>query len=568
MRSRSGRVERIASAAVAVLAIAFGPSLLAQPTQTARPAAKVSGNRVISGVVISAANGQPLDGADITLTDTKSNTLIAETATDADGRFAFNHIADGKLSLRATHRGYAASAFDEHDGFSTAIVTGPGLVTTGLRFPIQPLAVIYGTITDDSGDPVQQGRVSLYRQDEGNGTGKIVRASAAISDDLGNYEFPRVTPGNYYIAVIAQPWYASHPELMQDQPSTGSQDRPRSPLDVAYATTYYADVTDSDSATPIPVKAGDRIPVNFTMHAVPAVHLSIQVPNTGRGQFPTMPQLRQEVFGSMEFAGMQSVRYSSHEDGSGATGTTTVELSGVAPGQYEMELRSPRGEPSRSFDVDATSDRQTVDGSAGEALAEVSGKVGMAGGGSLPPRLSITLSPQQGDEAESSRVERDGSFDIHGVHPGTYEVQALAGAAAIAATQLVASGGTVDGHLLKVGSAPVMLAATLVEGAGSVSGFAKSNGKPAPGVMVLLVPANPADGRELFRRDQSDSDGSFNLAHVIPGEYTLVAIADGWTLDWARAEVIGHYLPRGLKVSVPARSRDIQVKDAVEVQAK
>ena len=33
----------------------------------------------------------------------------------------------------------------------------------------------------------------------------------------------------------------------------------------------------------------------------------------------------------------------------------------------------------------------------------------------------------------------------------------------------------------------------------------------------------------LIRRDQSDSDGSFALRDVVPGQYTVVAIQDGWT---------------------------------------
>jgi len=545
----------------ALLAICDGAG--SARAQAPPPAAISHGSRTISGAVVSALGGQPLEGADVTLLDAKSGTLLAETTSDGEGRFAFSHLADGKYSLRATHRGYIASAFDEHDGFSTAIVTGEGLASTGLRFAIKPLAVIYGTVTDESGDPVQQARVSLFRQDERNGTGKIVRSSAVVSDDLGNYEFPRLGPGNYYLAVSAQPWYATHPQEQGD----GVQGKGHSPLDVAYATTFYADVTDSDSATPIPVKAGDRIPVNFTLHPVPAVHIFMQVPAQERGEI-FGPMLRQDVFGSMEPAGLQSMRYSSHGDGSGTPGMSTVELSGVAPGHYEMEFRSPRGDRGRVTSVDASSDHQVVDGAAGEVLADVTGKVAMAGGGGLAPRMSISLMSQQGEENNSARVERDGSFQIHGVAPGTYEVVPSAGDMAVAVRQITASGATLDGHLLKVGSAPVTLAATLVEGAATVSGFAKAGGRPASGAMVVLVPASPGADRELFRRDQSDSDGSFTLKRVIPGEYTLVAIEDGWTLDWARAEVIGHYLSGGMKVTVAARSRDVQLKDAVAVQPR
>jgi len=37
----------------------------------------------------------------------------------------------------------------------------------------------------------------------------------------------------------------------------------------------------------------------------------------------------------------------------------------------------------------------------------------------------------------------------------------------------------------------------------------------------------------LVRRDQSDSDGIFTLHSVVAGQYTVVAISDGWDLEWA-----------------------------------
>jgi hypothetical protein len=525
------------------------------------------GDRVISGVVVSSASGNPLDAADVTLTDSKTSALVAETSSDAEGRFAFQHLPDGRYALRVTHRGYIASAFDAHEGFSSAIVTGEGLVTTGLRFAIKPLAVIYGTITDDSGDPVQEARVSLYRPDERTGTGRILRSGAVISDDQGNYEFSRLSPGNYYIAVTAQPWYAAHRQLTIEPPGDPAQQKAPSPLDVAYPITYYADVTDSDAATPIPVKPGDRIPVNFTLHAVPAVHIIVQLPVSGHRDAYESPQLRQEAFGSMQTMGPQSATYSFH-DGGGDTRVQTVELSGVAPGHYEMDLRVPGSDSTRSFALDATPGRQLVDASAGETLADISGKVAMAGGGNLPLDLSVTLVTPQGEEDHATRVEGDGTFAIHGVRPGLYEVLPRAPETAVAAVQITASGGVIENHFLRLGSSPVNLAATLVEGSATVRGFAKKNGKPQAGAMVVLVPSGSNPGKELFRRDQSDTDGGFTLKRVIPGEYTVVAIEDGWALDWARPEVIARYLPGGVKVNVLPHSKDTELPNAVEVQAK
>src|ERR1700676_188673 len=74
--------------------------------------------------------------------------------------------------------------------------------------------------------------------------------------------------------------------------------------------------------------------------------------------------------------------------------------------------------------------------------------------------------------------------------------------------------------------------------------------------MEGLVPKDPESHSDLFRRDQSDQDGSFSLRSVIPGTYTVVAIEDGWDLDWSRPGVIAHYVKHGQTVTVTDRSQN------------
>jgi hypothetical protein len=523
---------------------------------------KAIGSYAISGVVVSAATGQPLDRAEVTLHNSNGESLVADTTTGPDGRFAFEHLPAGKFALAASRRGYIGMAYDEHEGYSTAIVTGEGLKSDGLIFHLSPRAVIRGTVSDDTGDPVQQARVSLYRVDLRSGLGNIVRAGNTTTDDTGAYEFSRLDAGNYYVAVMATPWYATRPQPRHDAEGNVLPDEQRSPLDVAYPTTFYADVTDSDSATPIPVKAGDQVQVNLTMHAIPAVHLSVHVPSPGVHGF-AMPQLTQEIFGQSEgMPGSMSYSWRGQQPDS----ETTVELSGVAPGNYSVELHGG-GDSSRSAVVDAASDAR-IDLTQATGLADVSGKVAMASGEELPDRLNISLRTSDGRTGGGDRVNSDGTFTLHGVSPGNYEVWVTAAGTSLAVTHLTATGAPSEGNVVRIGTAPVAISATLVVGSATVTGFAVRDAKPAPGVMVLLVPRNPGAEREIFRRDQSDSDGSFQLDRVVPGQYTLVAIEDGWTLDWARPEVIARYLPKGLRIIVPSRTKDIAITDKIEVQPK
>jgi hypothetical protein len=83
--------------------------------------------------------------------------------------------------------------------------------------------------------------------------------------------------------------------------------------------------------------------------------------------------------------------------------------------------------------------------------------------------------------------------------------------------------------------------------------------------MIALVPRNPAAYRALVRRDQSDSDGSFSLRNVPPGQYTVIAIDDGWKLDWRNRESIVRYLSGGLSVTVTDQSPAVvRLSQAVE----
>jgi hypothetical protein len=536
--------------------------------------ANATGVREITGVILSAKTGQPLPEADVTLRDTVARKAVAETTSDGEGRFSFAHLADSNFMLRATHRGYVAAAFEEHEGAFTGIVTGEGLVSTGLRFALEPQAVIYGTVADDSGDPVPQAQISLYRQDHRNGTGKMVRASNTHADARGNFEFAHLAAGNYYIAVVARPWYATHPQPMFGMQGNmlvtqgkQTEDRPRSPLDVAYAVTYYPDATDSGSAAPISVTAGDRIPISITLYAVPAVHITMQIPSAGPNQPFVMPQLRQEIFGTSDNV-QAGVSYYPHNERQGSNDMTTVEIEGIAPGQYDVELNARNGESGRFMSIDASSDHASIDAASASTMADVSGKVTMADHGSLPSDIDLILRPQQGGYGTRARVEADGSFHIHAVRPGAYELIAGASGHVLVVTHLNGGGGSAEGALVKVGSEPVELTAILSEVMAKVIGVAQLDGKPAPGACVVLVPVKASDGGEGGSLNQSDSDGSFNFPNIAPGEYVLLAIHDGWTLDWARPEVMARYLARGQKVTVAAHAKDIHLKDPLEVQPR
>ena len=70
-------------------------------------------------------------------------------------------------------------------------------------------------------------------------------------------------------------------------------------LDVAYPVTYYADATEADDATPIPIRGGDHIEVDIHLNPVPALHLLFHVADNGTNGF-TVAQLQKPDFDGMD----------------------------------------------------------------------------------------------------------------------------------------------------------------------------------------------------------------------------------------------------------------------------
>ena len=91
----------------------------------------------------------------------------------------------------------------------------------------------------------------------------------------------------------------------------------------------------------------------------------------------------------------------------------------------------------------------------------------------------------------------------------------------------------------------------------TVEGFAKRSGKGVQGAMVVLVPKDPESNHELFRRDQSDLDGSFSLQSAIPGSYTIIALENAWDLDWAKPAVLARYCQHGRIIIVGDQTSEL-----------
>jgi 5-hydroxyisourate hydrolase-like protein (transthyretin family) len=542
---------------LAVLLLCSPASPQAAPgAAQAQAAAPTGGKYRIAGTVTNPATGEPVRHAAVSLIDENVRNALREVETDAEGHFDLEGLAADKYGLMVTRRGYLTSFFNEHDGFSSAIVTGEGQDTEHIPFHLSPGAMIYGVVTDDAGEPVANAQVYAFLKARNGLKEFMTRPATAETDDRGAYELWDLYPGTFFLAVKATPWYALH--------KTGSSAQlgndPRSPLDVAYPITYFDSATEEASATPIALAAGSREEINLSLHAVPALHLTVETPRKPDGSI-VMPMLTQSIFGMpVGMAGANRMD---------AARTGSAEFIGVAPGHYELG----QGDPRRATEFDASMSQQ-VDPTLGAPRPTVTVKARMASGAPLLEPLTLSLASDAANRhnlvsnvfaASPGRTEAK----FESVDPGNWGVTASSGTQSLAVVSIEAAGKVHKGSLFQVADRPLTLTVTLVAGATKVLGFAMKENKPLPGIMIVLVPEEPGLNPDLFRRDQSDSDGSFALRDVAPGKYTVVAIEDGWELAWARPEVIGRYLPKGIPVTVTEQSGKLQLlKDPVPVQSR
>jgi hypothetical protein len=342
----------------------------------------------------------------------------------------------------------------------------------------------------------------------------------------------------------------------------------RSPLDVAYPITCFPNTTDPAGSEPISVKSGARVEAGIILHPVPAVHIQLRLQRSNPQEGFAWPQLREEVFGFSD----QPVRNFTLSERNGPNqdpNTHIVEVSGIPAGRYTFELPKPNPSqgPPRSRSIEVTSEGLNIDDSSFQPEAQVSGKLLVLAGVCPPSTCTIALIGPQGRQDASFAAAPDGSFQIPRVAPGEYEVRVRSDNVALVVTELGADGVRIAGSRLKVRDHPVELSVVASKPNGSISGFVTKNGKPARGILLVLVPANLNEARSAWMQNQSDSDGSFIFTDVIAGRFTLVAIERGWTLEWRKPEVISRYLASGTKIAVAPGSREVQLKEPIEAQA-
>jgi len=492
---------------------------------------------------------------------------------DARGHFTVTVASAGSWRLVASARGFVSQAYDAHPPYASAIVLTPEAPTKDLEFRISPEASIVGVVLDEAGEPVRNAQISLQTVPPKSPGGPQAAGGTrgfAHTDDRGMYELANLAPGDYHLSLRAQPWYFAAAQQVRAADSTTSQLDPS--LDFAYPTTWFPGATDASQAETITLHAGDVRQADFHLVPMPSIHLKILIPpavsNGPNHEGPqAIPIVQQVNPGGAGQGFIQTIR-------SDAQGQ--FDVGGLTPGVYQVRMAGPNQDGRAAMVEVSANSARTLDMTAPSSdLARItlhldglgdsdSSSRGDRGGVQVAlidrdtNNGSFSSNRGEGGAANFGRGDQRGrdSREANGertmeVPPGRYEVT-LQGRPNVFLTGLTAKGAEVAGRYVTVGAGESTLTVHMASGRANLSGIATLDGKPVVGAMVLLVPVTIEDPNSIafLVEDQTNTDGSFEMSNVIPGQYILVAIDHGWQVNWGDPSTLRGYLMQGVPVEL------------------
>jgi hypothetical protein len=559
-----------------------------QPTAQAKHESKQSSDPThyeITGVVINSVGGDPVPHCHLTPNLVGRRGSVGrggfgnrqfpaqDNGFDCDSRGHFTVMlpSAGAWRLTASARGFVSQAFDEHQGYSSDIVLTAEAPTKDIEFRLSPEASITGLVLDEAGEPVRNAQIMLQSVPPPSPGGpQPVGATrgGARTDDRGMYELANLSPGEYRLTIHAVPWYTAGMQTVRT--ANANTDTSLDPsLDFAYPLMWFPGVSDPSLAETIVLHAGDTRQADFHLVPIPSIHMRILTPPRVNNapnapSVPTIPIVQQ--IGSSG-GGQNFVQVTTRIDQAGQ-----IDVGGLTPGVYQVRLARPNQEghsalvevtanSARTLDLTAPSREMARISLRFDGVADSDSNSGQGRNGGVQVTL-IDTDTQRGSFSSNGiegggpglarRDQRDPSADrIIEVPPGRYEV-VLNGRPNIFLTGLTAKGAETAGRYVTVGAGESALTVHVASGRASLSGIATLEGKPCVGAMVLLVPITIEDPNSItvLLRDQTNTDGSFELANIIPGQYILVAIDHGWQINWGDRSTLRRYLIQGVPVEL------------------
>src|SRR5690348_1773855 len=530
--------------------------LLAPQVNPANPQSPAPAEQkcTVSGIVLSAATGQPLRDASISLYRAGGRGAPISTVTGADGRFDIKNVDPARYQLNASKAGYVSMQYGQMapDEPGRMLALAPGQTVRDISFQLPRGAVITGFVYDEDGEPIERAEIRAERYRYTEGKRRLGTVGFGQTDDRGKYRIYDLAPGEYYIS-------ASGGTVSYGDSSS-------------YEPTYYPGVTDPSQASPVTIQAGNEFPgVDLTLQQVGAYHLRGRL--TGAAMESAFA--RATIYLETPTDPMQDVSY--WGDVKDALGD--FEISGVRPGTYNLIARlSYKGKEYQArqqvtitdSDVDGIRCALTP-GAALTGVIQTEGRVDLS-------KVRVDLRPPNGimfGSNGTAAIRPDGTLEFDSVPDGHYQVEVfeLPQNAYVQSVMLGDEDVLDSGFDIANGQAPgTSLKIVVSANGGQIGGTVMLDGKPFNDALVTLLPADFSKLSDdlWFKTATTDQYGNYSLTGIRPGDYLLFAwekIIHGEERD---PDFISQFKDQGQEVHVgPGAALNFQLKaiPASKIQA-
>ncbi|MGD0601091.1 MAG: carboxypeptidase-like regulatory domain-containing protein, partial [Terriglobales bacterium] len=399
---------------------------------------------------------------------------------------------------------------------------------------------------------------------------------SGATNDLGEYRLAGLFPGQYSLMAMPPPDFRDYETQQEKSPPSGNLGDAQP--DTRYVSTYYPGTYDAVQASILTLKAGDEMPVNFTLAPARTYRIRGIVTGVTAGQKPVL-----------ELVSKAGDAYGVNANEIGSDGQ--FEVRGVAPGAYVLRAGAGTGTQLLSVHQDVSVVAADVEGIKLVPLPSftLSGHLhndGGAAGDLTQYVVTLRLAELPEDPAffmsqdffgTNASVDRLGNFEWKDVNPGTYIVQLYGGGgqgsyflkSVTLGGRDIATGFTASGPAtldVVVSTKAGMVEGTVVEkitvekgkdadtnpaNDDPVNNNHINNGHPLANVTVVAVPEEKY--RTLPDRvatGSTDQHGRYVIRGLAPGSYTLYAWQDVEDGMWRNPDFLKSQEANGAAVKV------------------
>lgn len=197
----------------------------------------------VTGTVTNSLTGAPIYHAMVQMREQGSQSAL----TGPDGRFQFQDVAEGRITLVVTKPGFFDSGMPPLGAQIYKVTSGDN----DFALKLIPAARIVGRLTDQDDEPIEQIPVTVLIDGIANGRKQWGTRGASLTDDDGVFRVDDLAPGRYAVFVagrmIPDSNWDGHPHV--------------------FAPAYYPGGSDIASAQIIELKAGEEFQADFHLHA-------------------------------------------------------------------------------------------------------------------------------------------------------------------------------------------------------------------------------------------------------------------------------------------------------------